>query len=156
MNANLWRNQRGEPSDAEIEKDVAELRRLLDGVNGPAEPHPAYWQNFVVHVRTRIDEEGFRRKRWSFSTAWASVGAVAVMTVIVVATGLLDKQTIVPPTPPRVQARPEAPTDLAAAYNSTDTKSIILSGDEVEMINAIVSDKSDDAVFEAMVERGEL
>jgi hypothetical protein len=158
MDVTLWRSREGEPSDAEIEKDVAELRSLLEKVDGPSEPHPAYWQNFVVRVQARIDEEGGRRKRRSFSTAWASVGAVAVMTVIVVATGLLDKQPAVIPNPvkPALKMHAEAPADLAAAYNSTDTKSIILSGGEVNMINAIVSDKSDDAVFEAMVDEQEL
>jgi hypothetical protein len=158
MDVNLWRNNRGEPSDAEIEKDVVELKRLLEGVNGPTEPHPAYWQNFVVRVQTRIDEEGGRGKRRSFSTAWASIGAVAAMAVVVVATGLLDKPGAIttPPAVPVAEAHTKAPADLAAAYNSTDTKSIILSGEEVNMINAIVSDESDDAVFEAMVTGDEL
>jgi hypothetical protein len=155
MDVNLWRNQRGVPSDAEIDNDVAELKRLLEGAPGPIEPHPAYWQNFVVHVRARIDEKGGRSKRRSFAPAWASLGAVAIMAVVVVATGVLDKQ-ITPITPQKTIARAEAPADLAAAYSSTDTKGIILSGEEVKMINAIVSDKSDDAVFEAMVDSEEL
>jgi len=158
MNVNLWRNHQGEPSDAEIDKDVGELKRLLDGIDGPREPHPAYWQNFVVHVRTRIDEEGARRKRRSFSTTWASIGAVAAMAAVVVATGLLDKPGVVtiPTKTPAVKQFSDAPADLAAAYNSTDTKSIILSGEEMNMINAIVSDNGDAAVFEAMVSRDEL
>ena len=168
MDVNLWRNHQGEPSDAEIEKDVAELKRLLDGIEGPNEPHPAYWQNFVARVRSRIDEEGGRQKRRSFSTTWASVGAVAVMAVLVVATGLLDKPGVItnPSKNPAVAANPSAnapanplaanKADLAAAYNSTETKSIILSGEEVNMINAIVSDESDAAVFEAMVSEDEL
>lgn len=159
MNVNLWRNRAGEPSDADIERDVAELKRLLDGVEGPAEPHPAYWQNFVVRVQSRIDEEGFRTKRRSFSTAWASVGAVAAVTVVVVVSGLLNKQGLVT-TPeakgPAVAAHAQAPADLADAYSSTETQSIILSGEEMEMINAIVSDEGDAAVFEAMVEGSEL
>lgn len=157
MDVNLWRNHQGVPSDTEIENDVAELKRLLDGVDGPAEPHPAYWPNFVVRVRSRIDEQGGRTKRRSFSTTWASVGAVAAMAVLVVATGLLDKPGVITnPPKPTAKLSAQAPADLAAAYNSTDTKSIILSGEEVTMINAIVSDKSDAAVFEAMVNEDEL
>jgi hypothetical protein len=158
MDVNLWRNHQGEPSDAEIEKDVAELKRLLSGAGGPSEPHPAYWQNFVVHVRTRIDEKGIRTKRRSFSTTWASIGAVAAMAVVVVATGLLDKPGVItaPPKTPAAKSAAAAPADLAAAYNSTETQSIILSGEEVNMINAIVSDESDAAVFEAMVSGDEM
>jgi hypothetical protein len=158
MEVNLWRNRQGEPSDAEIDRDVSELKKLLDGVGGPSEPHPAYWQNFVVRVRTRIDDEGARRKRRSFSTAWASFGAVAAMTVVVIATGLLDKPdaVVTPPKAVITKAADKPASDLADAYSSTDTKSIILSGEEVDMINAIVSDKGDDAVFEVMVSGDEL
>lgn len=135
-------------SDSDIERDVSELRQLLSAIEGPKEPHPAYWQNFVVHVRKRIDERGAHQRRWRFSTAWASIGAVAVMTVIVVSSGLLRPDYVAPLTPPRP---PDVPAfDLAAAYTDTDTKSLILSNEDVTMINAIVSDR-DEAVFEALV-----
>src|SRR5687768_13150305 len=85
-----------EPSDSEIERDVAELRQLLESVEGPREPHPAYFQNFLVHTRRRLDEQQARRSRFSPSLAWASFSAAAVAVVLVVG-GLLP--TSMPGTP---------------------------------------------------------
>lgn len=156
MNINLGRNHRGEPLDAEIERDVAELRSLLAGVDGPKEPHPAYWQNFVVHVRNRIDEEGGRRKRRSFSTAWASVGAAVVVTFFVIS-GIFTPEAPTPPSGDTI-AQPTATaakSDLAMHYQDAGSQALILSGEDMRMINAIVSE-NDDAIFEAMVESGDL
>ncbi|HVZ39487.1 MAG TPA: hypothetical protein VHI13_09435 [Candidatus Kapabacteria bacterium] len=149
MGANISGNH-GIPPDAEIEKDVAELRQLLSRVPGPAEPHPAYWQNFVVKVRGRIDEEGGRRKRWRLFPAWASLGTAALVTVIVVASGLLERTGKDRPDPSRPV--PPAAAEFSAIYSNTDTQSLILSHDDVQMINAIVSDQ-DDAIFQAMVDK---
>lgn len=155
MNINLGRNHRSEPLDAEIERDVAELRSLLARVDGPKEPHPAYWQNFVVHVRNRIDEEGGRRKRRSFSTAWASVGAAAVVTFFVIS-GIFTPDAAVPPRGGDIaQPIAAAKSDLAMHYQDAGSQALILSGEDMRMINAIVSE-NDDAIFEVMVESGEL
>lgn len=152
MNVNLGRNHRSEPLDTEIERDVAELRRMLAGVEGPKEPHPAYWQNFVVHVRNRIDEQGGRRKRRSFSTAWASVGAAAVVTFFVVS-GIFTPDAPLPPVSDAggQQVVTAAKSDLAMHYQDAGSQALILSGEDMRMINAIVSE-NDGAIFEAMVD----
>lgn len=166
MDMNLGRNRQAEMPDAEIERDVAELRRLLAGVEGPQEPHPAYWQNFVVRVRSRIDEQGAAKKRWSFSTAWASVGAAALVTIAVVSGVFAPDQTITsngtgggisssPSATPPVERRVPG-GDLAADYRASDASSLVLSGDDVALITAIVSDNNDDAIFEAIVDSKEL
>jgi hypothetical protein len=168
MDINLGRNRQAEPSDTEIERDVAELRRLLAGVEGPQEPHPAYWQNFVVRVRGRIDEQGAGKKRWSFSTAWASVGAAAIVTIAVVS-GIFSPEragngigtqgngpVAVKPAEQPVENR-ETGGDLAAHYRSSDASNLVLSGEDVRLISAIVStDSNDDALFEALVESDEM
>jgi anti-sigma-K factor RskA len=154
MNMNLRRNSKGAPTDTEIERDVAELRRLLAGVDGPKEPHPAYWQNFVVRVRGRIDEEGVRRKRLNFSTAWASVGAATLVVIVAISSGLFEQgtQSLVPDKDVVSIPAPEAQLDLAASYDATGTTGLVLTNDDMEMINAIVSDNQDEAVFEALVD----
>ncbi len=136
------------PTDAEIERDVAELRNLLSGVDNPSEPHPAYWQNFVVNVRKRIDDGGAKRKAWRFSPAWASLSAAAVVTIIVVTSGILDQ---LPPPPPAYPPKP-VPVSLGDSYSQTNTRSLVLSEQDVRMINAIVSDDRDDAIFETLVD----
>lgn len=142
-----WGNQ-SDPPDAEIDRDVAELRQLLARVDGPAEPHPAYWQNFVVKVRGRIEQEGGRRKRRGFAPAWASLGTAAVVTVIVVATNVFKNE---PLPPPGRSLQPTPALSLAETYSSTETRSLVLSKGDVQMISAIVSDDNDAAVFEALV-----
>lgn len=146
MGMTRWGNQ-SDPPDAEIERDVAELRQLLAQIDGPAEPHPAYWQNFVVKVRGRIEQEGGRRKRRGFAPAWASLGTAAVVTVIVVATNVFKNE----PPPPPDRPLPNPVLSLAETYSSTETRSLVLSKGDVQMISAIVSDDNDDAVFEALV-----
>lgn len=158
MNINLGRNRQTEPSESEIERDVAELRRLVAGAEGPQEPHPAYWQNFVVHVRNRIDEEGGRKKRRSFSTAWASVGAAALVTIVVVS-GVIspggEVAEIIPPPQPPVPTPVAEQGDLASQYQAANSQALVLSGNDMQLINAIVSE-SDDAMFEALVNSDEL
>jgi hypothetical protein len=155
MNMKLGRDHR-EISDAEIERDVAELRRLLAGVEGPKEPHPAYWQNFVVRVRGRLDKEGFRKRR-SFSPAWATVGAAALVAVVAVSSLFSPKEVGV--TPPQVAGTskvvPPASSNLAAAYDQSGTQSLILSENDVKMVKAIESN-NDDAMFEALAESEQL
>lgn len=157
MSIKLGRDHR-ETSDADIERDVAELRRLLAGVEGPKEPHPAYWQNFVVRVRGRIDEEGFPKRR-SFSPAWATVGAAALVAVVAVSSLFSPKETVVTPSPGEAVATakvtPPASSNLAAAYDQSGTRSLILSDTDVKMVKAIESN-NDDAMFEALAESEQL
>ncbi|MDB5035362.1 MAG: hypothetical protein JWQ98_2603 [Chlorobi bacterium] len=158
MNINPGRANHSDPIDAEIERDLAELRGLLAGVEGPKEPHPAYWQNFVVRVRGRLDEEGFRKRR-KFSTAWVSVGAAAVIAAVAI-TSVLNTGGTVPGGPiarTKVVDQPAeaASASMADAYAQTGTKSLVLSESDVQMVNAIVSN-NDDAIFEAMVSSDQL
>ena len=164
MNINMWNKGWQEPSDEEINRDVSELRRLLERVEGPKEPHPAYYQNFLVRVRGRIDEERFRRKRLAPSTLWASLSAAAVVVALVVG-GVFS------PSVPRStgdvaigthNALPEQlfpnksshAEDLAAndpLYAGQSVQSLVLSKDDVQMLDAIMTD-DDNAVFTAMVD----
>lgn len=172
MNFELW-NKRRQPSEEEIERDVAELRHLLKDVDGPREPHPAYYQNFLVKVRGRIDEERFQRRRVAPATLWASLSAAAVVMVLVVggvfapstpelAEGLTISQK--PAAETRSSTSDDDPlfaqqsesSDLFAVatpeYSDSDgAKSLMLSNDDVKMLNAIMSD-DDDALFQAMVD----
>ena len=148
-----------EPSDAEIDRDVAELRRLLAGVEGPKEPHPAYWQNFVVRVQGRIDKEGVRKRR-SFSPTWATVGAAALVAVVAVSSLFSPKDPAVNPQPGGkvVAVTPAAPppaSNLASAYDQSGTQSLVLSATDVKMVQAIESN-NDYAMFEALAESDQL
>lgn len=159
------------PSDREIERDVAELRRLLEGVEGPAEPHPAYYQNFLVRLRDRIDEEQpMRRRSWVPSVAWSSLSA-ATLAVLLVVTGVIPlslnrgKQSVVQesPAPVAAQRGSDAPsTEMAELLLGTvesprvegttlsESSTIVLSGEEMRMIDAIHAD-DDEAMFEALI-----
>jgi hypothetical protein len=141
-----------DPSDQEIEKDVAELRRLLEGTDAPEDPHPAYWQNFLVHVRGRIDEEQVRRKRRSLITTWASVTAAAAIALFIVNGGIPTTTDDGPARLTQTQS-PDATmlADNSLIFTDQGTHSIVLSETDVKMVNAIV--KGDDAeVFEAIVD----
>jgi hypothetical protein len=151
MKLNLNWNGTKEPTDGEIERDVAELRQLLARVEEPAEPHPAYWQNFLVHVRTRVDEDRARR-RWAPSMAWTSVAA-AMLVVVVAVSGVLpmrDEPNGRPEVPATGRVRPVKPMPL---YSEAG-ESLMLSDSEVEMLDAIVVEKSPEAVLAAMIEQG--
>lgn len=156
---------RREPSDEEIERDVAELRQLLRGLDLPAEPHPAYWQNFLVRVRQRVDERRIPRRRWAPSMAWASVTAAALVVVLAVSGVLptghraIDEKTAVsgrpgPGTDHSLAATPSSDAALAAdplLFDRTASHSIVLSNDDVNMLKAIMAD-DDEAILQAMVD----
>lgn len=173
MNLDMLKNRWRQPSDEEIDRDVAELRQILGRVEGPKEPHPAYYQNFLVKVRGRIDEERFQRRRVIPSTVWASLTATAVVVFLVVG-GVFTPSTreiadggkvagaeVTAPSAteseiPLFGDSQSAAGDLLADNGSsatyTDgTTSLVLNDDDVQMLNAIMSD-DDDALFEAMVD----
>jgi hypothetical protein len=144
-----WKGTK-EPADEEIERDVAELRSLLARVEEPAEPHPAYWQNFLVHVRERVEDDRVRRRRWTPSVALTSMTAAALVAVVAIS-GVLP---IGPPRAPGVDAtvRREIPRP-AVVDNPYDSgvESLMLSSDDLQMLDAIL-DESPEAVLQAMVE----
>ncbi|MCC7438143.1 MAG: hypothetical protein IT211_06555 [Armatimonadetes bacterium] len=129
------------PLDQEIERDVAELRMLLRNVEGPKEPHPAYWQNFVVHVHNRIDERSQQRRRRSMFTAWASATAAVGVTLFVMTGGLSSViNTTDPPTPRVAATTPATAAARSPLYADAGSRSLILSEDDVKVLNAIIAD----------------
>jgi hypothetical protein len=173
MNLDLLKNRWRQPSDDEIDRDVAELRQILERVEGPQEPHPAYYQNFLVKVRGRIDEERFQRRRVAPSTIWASLTATAVVVALVVGGvftpstpelaegGKVGGATVTAPAAaetnePLFGESSSTSSDLLADNSSSatytnGTTSLVLNDDDVKMLNAIMSD-DDDALFEAMAD----
>jgi hypothetical protein len=173
MNLDLLKNRWRQPTDDEIDRDVAELRQILERVEGPKEPHPAYYQNFLVKVRGRIDEERFQRRRVAPSTIWASLTATAVVVALVVGgvftpstreiaeVGMGSRATVTAPSAtemdePLFGESSSASSDLLADNSSSatytnGTTSLVLNDDDVKMLNAIMSD-DDDALFEAMAD----
>lgn len=169
MNINLRSNGRGIPSDTEIEREVAELRQMLEGIEGPSEPHPAYYQNFLVRVRSRVDEQqGFRRKRWSLTATLASIGSAAVVAAVVFS-GVLSPtsdQTVAVNDPNAGATEQvdknsgstgsqEGESDKLFADVDASTPSIVLSSGDVKMLDAIMSD-NDAEIFNALVENEDL
>lgn len=144
-----WKGTK-EPADEEIERDVAELRSLLTALEEPVEPHPAYWQNFLVHVRNRVEDDRARRRRWSPSVALTSLTAAALVVVVAVS-GVLP---LGPSSVPGVDAtiRRELPRPAVAQNPYADgVESLMLSSDEMQMLDAIL-DESPEAVLQAMIE----
>lgn len=146
-----WKGSR-EPADEEIERDVAELRSLLSGLEEPAEPHPAYWQNFLVHVRRRVDEEGGRRRRWAPSVALTSMTAAALVAVVAISGVLpIGNRTPAVPGTVAIDRRSVLKTEVVENPYEGGVESLMLSSDEMQMLDAIL-DESPEAVLQAMVE----
>lgn len=81
--------------DEAIEQDVALLRSIESNLPAPEEPHPAYWNNFLIRLHERVDGSmsvgaGRARRRW-FSPAliWSSLAGVTALLVVAVATDLI-------------------------------------------------------------------
>lgn len=155
----------GIPSDQEIDRDVAELRKLLEGVEGPREPHPAYWQNFLVHVRERIDEDRFRRRRRIPSIALASATAVALVAIVLVS-GVIDRGDSGTPADSQITASTSRSTSSAAnrlseqpllasnvdpLFEGDAARRLVLDESDVRMLDAIMTD-NDAAIFQAIVD----
>lgn len=147
-----WKATR-EPADEEIERDVAELRSLLTGLEEPREPHPAYWQNFLVHVRDRVDVERTRRRRWAPSVALTSMTAAALVAVVAISGVLPLGQSSAPPgVDAKIRRELPKPTIAGNPLGYADgAESLMLSSDEMQMLDAIL-DESPEAVLQAMVE----
>jgi len=152
MNAQHNSTMNHDPLDQEIERDVAELRMLLRNVEGPKEPHPAYWQNFVVHVHNRIDERRQRQRRRSMITAWASATAAVGMTLFVMTGGLSSIINSDEPHPPSVAVTTTTTTAARSTlYADAGSRSLVLSDDDVKVLNAIIAD-DDNAMLAAIAD----
>jgi len=144
-----------DPLDEAIEQDVLELRRLTNGLPGPEEPHPAYWQNFVVKVHGRIDErrlsERARRFWWRWSAVGASVGAAAIVVFVGFKGVLPDSGSEVRNNPPVATTQPANIRSIPAdPLFAADAKPLVMSREDVQKYNAIVTGDDDD-VFEELV-----
>lgn len=76
--------------DAEIDNDVAELRALFGTLPEPAEPHPAYWNNFLLRVHEKIEAEASPRRSawWSPALIWGSLTGTTALLVLAMMTGV--------------------------------------------------------------------
>lgn len=151
MNAQQNSTMNHDSLDQEIERDVAELRMLLRNVEGPKEPHPAYWQNFVVHVHNRIDERRQQQRRRSMITAWASATAAVGVTLFVMTGGLSSVMNDDPQPPSVVTTTTTHAAASSPLYADAGSRSLVLSEDDVKVLNAIISD-DDNAMLAAIAD----
>ena len=106
--------------DADIDRDVSFLRSLNAELPDPEEPHPAYWNNFLLRVREQVDGTGPAAKRsaarrwWSPSLIWSSLAGVAALLVIAVSTDIIP---VFGPDEPLIA---EGTTDLPAISPMSD------------------------------------
>lgn len=158
MKFNLDWKRMQEPSDADIDRDVAELRTLLASVEQPSEPHPAYFQNFLVKVRTRVDDDSVRRRGFAPSMAWASMTAAALVVVLAVS-GVLPTSTtrivVDPPVAGTLNVAPNATNASDVTLYEDGATSLVLSSGDVQMLNAIL-EKDEEAILRAMVDADNL
>lgn len=145
-------NRQIDQLDDEIERDVVELRRLLENVEGPKEPHPAYYQNFLVRVRDRIDRDRSRQRRWGLFGRVSAIGA-AVVVLVLVSTTVMQNGGDLPPAADRPEntvpptAQLESNSDAQLFPN--ESSNIILTKSDVRMLNAIMSE-DDNELFKAI------
>lgn len=158
--------------DKEIEKDVAELRLFLKEVPDAEEPHPAYWNNFLLRVHERIEAETAPKKKawWSPALIWGSLSGVAALLVITWSVGIFpfgsqpDDEIIAGKELPQQEELVIVPRplddDIAAPAIGEDaadesTYSIVLTQEDIDMINAIQSD-DDDAILREIIDDPEM
>jgi hypothetical protein len=155
-------------ADPVLEKDEEQLRLLLRDLPGPEEPHPAYWNNFLIRVHERIDQTAPQKKAWwSPALIWGSLSGVALLLVFAVAgkigpfgngTGQQDplfadlnrqaEELVLVP-------GPRDDTDIIgdiASDNADDANySIVLTESDIDMINAIDADDGD-AILQGLID----
>lgn len=157
--------------DAEINKDVDALRSMLEGVPAPSEPHPAYWNNFLLRVHERVEAEQSPQKRAWYSPAliWSTLTGVAALVVIALATGVFSGNPIeegpIIADGPSIEKPVTVESDIdlvpmddemALLLSDIDEMSdvaedhVVLSQDELEMLEAI-ENGDDNAILEAML-----
>ena len=153
-----------------IEQDVAELQALLNDVPGPSEPHPAYWNNFLVRVHERIEEKHAPKKKawWSPALIWGSLGGVACLLLAAYLTGVFPFGNDITVPGGEMLADLPAMTEEALTTKTIDEQMndflisdingdveevsyLMLTQGEVDMMNAIESD-DDDAILRAILE----
>ncbi len=145
--------------DKEIDNDVAELRTLLSDVPDMEEPHPAYWNNFLLRVHERIEQEAAPKKKpwWSPALIWGSLTGAAAALVVAWSVGIFpfgsggDDPVVIasndiPPQQEELVLTPRPlDEDLSMPMTTEDAAeeasySIVLTQEDIDMINAIQSD----------------
>lgn len=163
--------------DADIDRDVAELRGLLKDVPEPSEPHPAYWNNFLLRVHERVEAETAPKRRawWSPALIWSSIAGTAALVLVAVVTGLVPFGADGPIESPAladgslaadaVERPVETSSDIDLVPIDAEMESLIadidelhnvadehvvLTASDIEMLDAIESG-DDEALLEAMI-----
>ncbi|MCB0710846.1 MAG: hypothetical protein KDD67_00800 [Ignavibacteriae bacterium] len=154
--------------DDVIERDVADLRAMLSEIPEPSEPHPAYWNNFLLRVHERIDEKQAPKRKawWSPALIWGSLSGVAGLLLIAFMTGVFpfgsdgvvsgeEFAHLSSPGDLELTPRPlDMDTELYVPGIDEEidgSYSIVLTESELNMINAI-SDGDDEAILQAMID----
>lgn len=162
----------GNAMDNELEKDVAELRTLLKDVPDMEEPHPAYWNNFLLRVHERIEQEAAPKKKawWSPALIWGSLTGAAAMVVVAWSIGIFpfgsnkDDQIIASNDLPAQEELVIVPRpldeDLSIPMTTEDATeeasySIVLTQEDLDMIDAIQSN-DDGAILREIIDDPDL
>ncbi len=162
--------------DGVIEEDLANLRSLMEKLPAPSEPHPAYWNNFLMRVHERVEEETSPRRRAWYSPAliWSTLAGVASVVAVALITGvfsgdipedrpiLAEVPTIEQPLAPQndydlvpLDAEMESLVSDIEEPGEVAANHVILTSEEVEMLEAIESGDGDDLI-EAFISDGEI
>lgn len=158
----------GDAMDNELEHDVAELRMLLKDVPEVEEPHPAYWNNFLLRVHERIEEQAAPKRKawWSPALIWGSLTGVAALLLVAWGVGMFpfgsksDTTVIAGNTFPAQEELVLVPRpldeDLTMPMTTSDMNdeasySIVLTQEDIDMINAIQSD-DDGAILREIID----
>lgn len=175
MNSDMYE---GSGMESEIDRDVEELRSLMSRLPEPDEPHPAYWNNFLMRVHERIEAETAPKRRawWSPALIWSSLTGAAALVVVAAVTGILpfggtDDPAVTPAIAdggvgevviekpvettsdmdlvPMDQEMESLIADIDELSNAADDH-VVLTSSEVEMLDAIESG-DDDAILQAVL-----
>ncbi len=154
--------------DQEIERDVAELQMLMSEATEPEEPHPAYWNNFLLRVHERVEAETAPQRKawWSPALIWGSLTGVALLLIAAWFGGIFpfggqdtgdvmladnnppQEELVLTPRPLDIDLL-SLPIEEEEAYN------LVLTQEDVDMLNAIQTG-DDDAILREMMEDVEI
>lgn len=153
--------------DREIERDVEELQMLMKDVTEPEEPHPAYWNNFLLRVHERVEEEIAPKRKawWSPALIWGSLTGVALLLVAAWFGGvfpfgsgpdenasLLALNDVPAQEEPDLTPRPLDEDLLTMPIEDDEAYNLVLTQDDVDMLNAIQADDEEAILLEMIDE----
>lgn len=152
--------------DGDIERDVEELHALMEGVREPEDPHPAYWNNFLLRVHEKIEAEQAPKRKawWSPALIWGSISGVALLLAFAWFSGMFSGNSGTELGDGPVLASNDAQAgeelvitprpndeDLLSPLTDgeiSDQYSIVLTQDDIDMINAIQDGDESDILME--------